>query len=113
MEKEKESKMEAEEVKELLSAVSEFLKGLKEPLEEIMKMITESFSGEKLGREVASFYKSLIEAGLDDETAKSWTEKFMDEKLKTIPSISNFGEIIGSWMKREGENSKVSGKEEH
>lgn len=110
MEEKKESKVETEEVKEILSAVSEFLKGLKEPLEEFIRLVTESFSGEKLGKEVASFYKSLVEAGLDAETAKKWTEKFMEERLKSIPNLSSFGEMFGKLVKKEREEGE---KEEH
>jgi hypothetical protein len=96
----KESRYDTEEVKELLAAVSDFLKGLKEPIMDFMKIITESFSGEKIGKEVAAFYKSLIEAGIDAETAKKWTEKFMDERLNAFPTVSSLGEVFGKIMEK-------------
>lgn len=94
MENEEKGNYKIEEVRELLALVSDFLKNLREPLESFIRLLTEGFSGDIIGKEVASFYKSLIDSGLDAETAKKWTEKFLDERLKSIPSMSNIGEII-------------------
>jgi len=94
VENEEKGKYKIEEVRELLALVSDFLKNLREPLESFIRVLTEGFSGDKIGKEVASFYRSLIDSGLDAETAKKWTERFLDERLKSIPSMSNIGEVI-------------------
>jgi len=83
-----------EELREVLKAVSEFLKEVREPLGDLVKMLTESVSGEKLGKEVSMFYKSLIESGVDQQTAKEWTEKFLSEKLKSLPSMSFLKDLL-------------------
>ncbi|MEM2406698.1 MAG: hypothetical protein QXM26_04475, partial [Sulfolobales archaeon] len=61
-----------EELREVLRAISEFLAEIREPLENLIKTVTDAGSGEKLAKEVATFYKSLIESGIDQQTAKEW-----------------------------------------
>lgn len=89
-----EERRDAEELREVLKAVSEFLKDIKEPLGELLKTMMESVSGEKLAKEVSVFYKSLIENGLDPQTAKEWTERFLDERLKSLPSLSFLRDLM-------------------
>jgi len=102
-----------EELREVLKAISEFLKELKEPLGDLLKMLTESVSGEKLGKEVSMFYKSLVESGVDPQTAKEWTERFLDEKLKSLPNMSFLKDLLSerSWARRREEEEEEEEKE--
>lgn len=82
------------ELKEVLKALSEFLKEIREPLEDLLKLIIESSSGEKLAKEVAAFYKSLVESGIDENMARRLTEKFFEERLRALPSLGLLSDII-------------------
>ncbi|MEM3948344.1 MAG: hypothetical protein QXM76_01980 [Zestosphaera sp.] len=112
----REESHDAEELREVLKAVSEFLKDIKEPLGELLKTMIESVSGEKLAREVSTFYKSLVENGLDPQTAKEWTEKFLDERLKSLPSLSFLKDLMSerprTVARRKGEEYIVEKEEE-
>jgi len=101
-----------EELREVLKAISEFLKEVKEPLGDLLKMLTESVSGEKLGKEVSMFYKSLVESGVDQQTAKEWTERFLDEKLKSLPSMSFLKDLLSERSKVRHREEEEKGKEE-
>lgn len=89
-----EEEREVRELREVLKAVSEFLVEIKEPLGDLLKTLMESVSGEKLAKEVSMFYKSLVESGVDPQTAKEWTEKFLDERLKSLPSLSFLKDLV-------------------
>lgn len=84
-----------EELREVLKAISEFLTEIREPLENLVKTVIEASSGEKLAKEVAAFYKSLIESGIDQQTAREWTEKFFTQRLESLPSFSFLKDIFG------------------
>jgi len=101
-----------EELREVLKAISDFLKELKEPLGDLLKMLAESVSGEKLGKEVSMFYKSLIESGVDQQTAKEWTEKFLNEKLKSLPSMNFLKDLLSERSKMRHREEEEEEKEE-
>ncbi len=90
-----EEKSEAVELKEVLDAVSGFLKGLKEPLMDIINTILDSLSGEKLGVEVASFYKRLVDSGVPENLAAEMTKEYMEKRLNAVPSLGSLLESFG------------------
>jgi hypothetical protein len=65
----------AEEVKEILDAVSDKVPKL---LNDITEALFSAEKAEQFGASVAKFYKSLIEAGMDPDQAFELTQKFMD-----------------------------------
>lgn len=107
-----EERKDVEELREVLKAVSEFLTGIKEPLGDLLKTLVESVSGEKLAKEVSTFYKSLIESGVDPQTAKEWTEKFLDERLKSLPSLSFLRDLISERPKARRREEEEEEKED-
>lgn len=100
-----------EELRGVLNAVSDFLKDIREPIEGLLKMLMESVSGEKLAKEVSSFYRSLVESGIDQQTAKEWTERFLNERLKTLPSLGALKDLMSEWPKRVETRLKEKGEE--
>lgn len=100
-----------EELRGVLNAVSDFLKNIREPIEGLLKMLMESVSGEKLAKEVSSFYRSLVESGIDQQTAKEWTERFLNERLKTLPSLGALKDLMSEWPKRAETRLKEKGEE--
>jgi hypothetical protein len=65
----------AEEVSEILDAVSDKVPKL---LNDITEALFSAEKAEQFGESVAKFYKSLIEAGMDSDQAFELTQKFMD-----------------------------------
>jgi len=121
-EERREEREDVEELREVLKAVSDFLKEIKPSLEDLLKVFVESVSGDKLAKEVSTFYKSLIESGVDPQTAKEWTNKFFEERLKSLPSIKTLTDFLssGEWRRKsvkekpskEGVEIKVGEEEE-
>ncbi len=65
----------AQEVKEILEAVSDTVPKL---LNEITEALFNIEKAEKFGEAVAKFHKSMKEAGMSDEQAFELTQKFME-----------------------------------
>lgn len=82
------------ELKEILGAVSEFLASLKQPIKELLDTIAQSLSGEKLGREVASFYKQLIESGIPEDMAKEMTKEYFRKRLESAPNLGSLMNML-------------------
>ncbi len=83
-----------EELRGVLSAVSEFITQLKDSVKEFIDMLSSSLDGEKIGREVAEFYKQLRESGVPDELATEMTKKFFEERMKAAPKIGSLIEAF-------------------
>jgi len=90
---------EAEEVREVLRAVSEFLEGLRNPFKEFIDMIMTTMDGKRVGEEVASFYKSLTEKGVPEDLAKEMTKDFLKRRLEAAPSIGGLVKAIENAIK--------------
>jgi hypothetical protein len=89
-------KSDAQEVKEILDVVADKVPKL---LNDITEALFSAEKSEKFGMAVAKFYKSMIEAGMDEEKAFELTQKFMDSSSpggmisKAIGSIGGPGGI--------------------
>jgi hypothetical protein len=79
-----EEERDVEELREVLKAISEFLKELSPTLKDLIETILGSLRGDALGKEVGMFYKSLIEAGIKEETATKMTEEFLRSKMEMV-----------------------------
>ena len=69
------SKNDAQEVKDILEAVSATVPKL---LSEITEALFSAEKSEQFGMAVAKFYKSMVDAGMDEDKAFELTQKFMD-----------------------------------
>ncbi len=83
-----------EELRMVFGAITDFVKDLKEPLQDLLKTMAEALSGEQLGREVAAFYNELIKSGVPEEMAREMTREFFQRKLEAAPSI---GKLLESF----------------
>jgi len=97
------------ELREVFKAISEFLKEIREPLESLINTFLGSMDGGKLAKDVATFYKALVESGMDEQTAKQWTERYFNERLKLMP---NLGEILSSIFKEEHRHKRLAEERE-
>jgi len=83
-----------EELRDVLSTVSDFLSILAPRIREILDAVFEQFSGEKIGREVTALYKQLKSSGMDDELVKEMTIKFFDQRTAVLGVIKEVIESI-------------------
>lgn len=88
------AKSDAEELREVLGAVSEFISGLTKPLEEIIETLLKTVDGAKIGAEVAEFYRKLREAGMPEDLAADMTKEFFEKRTKVLDVVSSLGEFI-------------------
>ncbi len=84
----------AEEVREILKAVSEFIGSLRGPIKEILDMLINAVDGRRLGEEVATFYRQLKDQGVPDEVAVELTKEFFHKKMEAMPSIGALADAI-------------------
>ena len=97
-----------EELRGVLSAVSDFIAQLKDSVREFIDMLSSSLDGEKIGREVAEFYRQLKESGVPDEVATEMTKKFFEERMKAAPKI---GSLIDAFKDMLTWKEKYKGRE--
>jgi hypothetical protein len=86
-------KKEAEEIREMLSAVSKFLEDIKKPITDLINVMLDAMRGDRVGEEVAAFYKKLKESGLPDDVVRDMVRKYLEERVKMT---SLFDKLIGS-----------------
>jgi len=98
----------AEEVREILKAVSEFIEGLKEPIKEFLDMMLSSLDGKKLGEEVAKFYRELKESGMPEDMAKDMVKEFFKKRLESAPSLGSLIETLKQAMSKPHRRPDIS-----
>lgn len=112
-EEKREEVSEAEEIKEILEAVTPFLEKLKDMAKELINIITTSMDGEKLGKDIANLYKELKEAGLPDEMINEMIRDFYRKKLESMPTISELVKsFVGTFMMKEKKKEEEEIREE-
>ncbi len=87
--------MKPEDIKEILDVVSEKIPEL---LEKLSDILYSKENAQKYGEAVATFYKSLIDAGMEPSEAFSLTEKYMS-------SLTPLSAIGGAFNKGSGEKN--------
>jgi len=98
-----------EELKIVLDTITPFLEKVKNMIKEILDMIISGINGEKLGREVASLYQQLKQAGLPDEVVNEMVKDFYKKKLESLPSLNDLIKTISEAVK--SPKIKIAGKE--
>ncbi|NHW44280.1 MAG: hypothetical protein HA491_00850 [Candidatus Verstraetearchaeota archaeon] len=86
-------KKEAEEIREMLSAVSKFLEDIKKPIADLINVMLDAMRRDRVGEEVAAFYKKLKESGLPDDVVRDMVRKYLEERVKIASLLDK---LIGS-----------------
>ena len=86
--KEKNPKEEAEEVKEILSAVSTQVPAL---IKSVLASVFSEEAGRSMGKAAAAYYKELKESGMPEDVTVKMTEDYM----KTFTSLGSMLQNIG------------------
>jgi len=97
--KEKDAKREAEEVKEILSAVSTEVPAL---IKSILASVFSEEAGRNMGKAAAAYYKELKESGLPEDVAVKMTQDYM----RTFTSLGEMLRGIGKggrWSEKAGD----------
>jgi hypothetical protein len=89
------------ELREVLTAISEFLEGLKKPVQDILTLIMGQLSGEKLGKEVADFYRNLKESGMDEEMVKEMTQQYFQRRLESANIVKILQEVFSKYSNKD------------
>lgn len=102
-----------EELKEVLETVSEHLPKIVDsifgPIKDLLNEVYDPDKAEKLGRNVAHFYKELVEAGMEPDKAFELTKDYMDSvnviktlisavmqsKMADLQKLQKFGKATG------------------
>jgi hypothetical protein len=87
--------MDPEAIKEILEVVSQKVPEL---LEKLSDILYSKDNAQKYGEAIATFYKSLIDAGMEPGEAYALTEKYMS-------SLSPLSAIGGAFNKGSGEKN--------
>jgi hypothetical protein len=94
----KDAKREAEEVKEILSAVSTQVPAL---IKSILSSVFSEEAGRNMGKAAAAYYKELKDGGMPEDVAVRMTQEYM----RTFTSL-------GSLLQNIGKGGKLSEKAE-
>ncbi|MCE4624940.1 MAG: hypothetical protein F7C35_03640 [Desulfurococcales archaeon] len=74
-------------IEEAMSAVSRFIREIQEPLKKMTESLMEPLKGEKLARDVAAFYKTLIGEGVPEEDAMEMTHEYLRGRIELVESL--------------------------
>lgn len=96
-----EKKSDAEELQEILKAVSEQIPAL---IRGIIGSIFSAEAGRNMGASAANFYKELKAGGIPDEVAIKMTQDY-------IKTFTDLGDLLREVISRKGGFSKKHGKE--
>lgn len=107
-----EGKGDAEELREVLKAVGDFLRELTPTIKELLDTVLNALRGDALGKEVGMFYRSLLEAGVKEETAAKLTEEFIRRKMELANIASLLSQLSKVGPKKEEVEIVKRGPEE-
>lgn len=92
-----------EDVRELegiFKAISNFIRDIQEPLQELIETLIGPIKGDRFGEELAEFYKKLKESGMPEDLAQKMTLEYFEKRMKILDALGSLGGILskGPWM---------------
>jgi len=82
------------ELRGIFSAIVDFLRELSTPLKELMSIVQSGIAGDKLGKDIAEFYRNLKESGLPDEIIVEMVKKYYDDRMSLLRLINRLFEEL-------------------
>jgi len=73
------------ELKETFQAIAEFLENMHQIRLNLVDEIVKRMEGKEVAKNTATFYNTLIEAGLPKDTATELTKEYLKRRLELIP----------------------------
>ncbi len=87
-----------EDIREILSGVVDLLNVIKDAMADIVEKAMEMMEGEKVGSDVAAFYKKLKESGLPDDVVLEMTREYFKKRLKAVDIVNIISDVFGEGM---------------
>jgi hypothetical protein len=87
------------ELQAVLDSIARFIENITEPLKKLLDVLFSTLDGAKLGREVASFYQSLVESGMPADIASQLTKEYFEKRMKIADLASLLQETLGKGLK--------------
>ncbi len=84
------TKDDIEDLKSVFDVLTEFLGQLGPLIAQTMGAIIEAYPGDKIGKEVAKFYKELKEQGIPEDLAKELTKEYFE----SLNIMDKLGKLI-------------------
>ena len=94
-----------EQAAKLMDKVGPMIEDILGPLKELLMELYSPEKMQAMGKSVAEFYKNLIEAGMDKETATELTKEYME----SINAAKNLMEVFVGMMGGKGQINIVRG----
>ncbi len=91
---EKRGLSDVEELRGVLNTISDFLKGLGPLLSGLIREVMDSLSGEKIGENVATFYRKLKESEMPDDVVTELTRKYYEDLMILDKLVEQFTKRI-------------------
>ncbi|MEM4532115.1 MAG: hypothetical protein QXU89_00465 [Desulfurococcaceae archaeon] len=91
-----------EELRQVLSALSEFIDRIKDSLRDVLTILVTSIDAKKLAQDITTLYNDLKNAGLPDEIVDRIVTDFYKKRLEAIPSTSELVKTIAEAIKTRG-----------
>jgi len=104
-----------ESLRDMLVAVAEFLREVREPLKDLLGMVLEVIEGDRVGRDVASFYRRLVEAGVPDDIVRELTVEYFRKRMERaiqIPAVLQAQGLPGTLQEKVQEEGDEGGQED-
>jgi len=104
-----------EDVRELegiFKAISNFIRDIQEPLQELIETLIGPIRGDRFGEELAEFYKKLKESGMPEDLAQKMTLEYFDKRMKILDALGSLGGMLSKGPWTQGFSYKGEEKEE-
>ncbi|MCE4621875.1 MAG: hypothetical protein F7B19_00985 [Desulfurococcales archaeon] len=100
------------ELEGIFKAISNFIRDIQEPLQELMETLIGPIRGDKFGEELAEFYKKLKEGGIPEDLAQKMTLEYFNKRMKILDIPSSLGGILSKGPWTQGFNYKSEEEKE-
>ncbi len=87
-----------EDLRAVFSAITDFVREIREPVIDLVKSLMEAVSGKELGEDIAVFYKKLRESGMPDDKAMELTRNYLETRLSVLREL---GSMLSKFSTRE------------
>ncbi len=78
----------------ILEIVDRVLARLEEAAVRLSREAQEAVKGERLGRDVAAFYHSLVDSGVPEDLARELTHLYLEKRLEKTPTVADVAQAV-------------------
>ena len=82
------------ELRYIFKAINDFMNSIRGPLKDLVDLLSNLISGERLGKEVGAFYKNLVDNGVPEDQAIEMTRRYFESRIAILESLKELKEIL-------------------